>query len=745
MDDVVMFRIENRMRGIMKDLIEPTSRRATEANDAINKLVHKLEVLTVRVEDTEVVQLKTLGKLGVMEEYNRRLMEFSANQSVIESKMQKDKQDFFTQFYSLSSTLTSVQEEVSVFEKERQAIREDITGLSHSLMNAKYDLEQKVAAFKDDYHERLNGAEDRILRAEIDTDTVGRKLKKTVSDLENVSNEVEIHTRYIEDINAYIKKVENKVEFSRNEHISNFEIVRSNSIKQNSEIVKVEKTIENLKKLIKDVEEQGVKSFLRTTEPLYQIFTDIPTQKIIAAYDLQKLEKKMNEKLEKVAEDLRENAESIMKIELPAPKPTEKRKKKKKTKILSPGKARVPNVSGNLNEKGEIEKNNREAVYNYDKPKTEIFAFEDESVQGQSYIRTIPKHLANPTVSEEFAGISSINQVLAPNKKLSTIQKTDKKIPKTKKKEKSYSSSSDNDDESSSSSSSSQIIIPEQFDYSPMISKIKSELQSEFNIKLESLTLAHTTDFTTLSQSLQKIDSDIRLSLKNTTDSVDISLKSNEKKIHDIEIIAQQVMYECTSQLNNRKRENNDFNYELKMIKDKISGILKQITLLLESIESITNKFNLLVEYNIVNNSLQNQDEIDRESIALMGYKEARPGKMIKMPKTVINIDKQCFSCTGQSSVVLNAFKIACLAYVPSPVLFHNEQFSRKELLEYQRKMLEGIKSGKTDNLLERRQRAASTTMKNYRPVSVPTQQVSPRSEYIDIELPKRLRKSINL
>jgi hypothetical protein len=54
-----------------------------------------------------------------------------------------------------------------------------------------------------------------------------------------------------------------------------------------------------------------------------------------------------------------------------------------------------------------------------------------------------------------------------------------------------------------------------------------------------------------------------------------------------------------------------------------------------------------------------------------------------------IKLNKQCLSCSGNASVVLNAFKIACLAYSPSTVGYRAKVFSREFLLNLKQYILQ--------------------------------------------------------
>ena len=84
MDENSIFRIENRIRGVLMGLIEPTIRRSKEGQDLLAMLTHKLETLSTKVEDIDIIQSKTLTKLSYFEEFNRKFMEFNASQSLLE-------------------------------------------------------------------------------------------------------------------------------------------------------------------------------------------------------------------------------------------------------------------------------------------------------------------------------------------------------------------------------------------------------------------------------------------------------------------------------------------------------------------------------------------------------------------------------------------------------------------------------------------------------------------------------------
>jgi len=54
----------------------------------------------------------------------------------------------------------------------------------------------------------------------------------------------------------------------------------------------------------------------------------------------------------------------------------------------------------------------------------------------------------------------------------------------------------------------------------------------------------------------------------------------------------------------------------------------------------------------------------------------------------VMTIDKRCLSCSGNASTVLAGFKLACLSYAPSPVVYRDMPHSRSELIKLRMDLL---------------------------------------------------------
>lgn len=57
--------------------------------------------------------------------------------------------------------------------------------------------------------------------------------------------------------------------------------------------------------------------------------------------------------------------------------------------------------------------------------------------------------------------------------------------------------------------------------------------------------------------------------------------------------------------------------------------------------------------------------------------------------KKNIHMDPKCMSCSGQlAGGLLSCFKLACLAYSPSNIVFRNIDFSRRQLMMFRKFIL---------------------------------------------------------
>ena len=198
-----------------------------------------------------------------------------------------------------------------------------------------------------------------------------------------------------------------------------------------------------------------------------------------------------------------------------------------------------------------------------------------------------------------------------------------------------------------------------------------------------------------LSTHLETINSTLQKTLFDLDEKTTNFVFSTKKTITEFDLQINQALNECISMSSQRKRDHNDNSSEFQKVYTIADNIIKQQESFTKSLESIHRSINLILEFSKISISLQYQDEIDRESIALIGYKDSKPSRGRTTPnamnKTSISLDKQCISCSGQVNMITSAFKLACLAYTPSLVTYHENIYPRMELLEMQKKIIEGV------------------------------------------------------
>lgn len=158
-----------------------------------------------------------------------------------------------------------------------------------------------------------------------------------------------------------------------------------------------------------------------------------------------------------------------------------------------------------------------------------------------------------------------------------------------------------------------------------------------------------------------------------------------------------------------RKRDKTSSDNELKALKKRLGGVFDNSDAVLRGTEHIHEVMRMLLESDRLQSSLERQDALDRKKIALFGVRDeearggsapsesqrTRPeGRSGKSPAPlrgkkdpVVRVDTRCLSCSGQSPLVLSAFKMACLKYEASPVEHDGRVHDREDLLS-QRQLL---------------------------------------------------------
>ena len=116
-----------------------------------------------------------------------------------------------------------------------------------------------------------------------------------------------------------------------------------------------------------------------------------------------------------------------------------------------------------------------------------------------------------------------------------------------------------------------------------------------------------------------------------------------------------------------------------------------------------------LVELEFIQQSLDFQDEFDKHSLSLLGLNDlnltyedlmskdksvikGQSGRLNDATKSIaVRLSNECMSCGDErmKKKVTSAFKMACIDYAPSPVIFRGKRYERRNLIEAKRTMLD--------------------------------------------------------
>ena len=177
---------------------------------------------------------------------------------------------------------------------------------------------------------------------------------------------------------------------------------------------------------------------------------------------------------------------------------------------------------------------------------------------------------------------------------------------------------------------------------------------------------------------LKKIKEESIKKIKNSAEKVKKMLINDQEELR----LNIRLIYDENRQLiKQRVSDMQKIDTELKTITSTQTEILNTLNYTKEELVTMKNFQECLLESTKILFSLLKQDEKDRENLQLTAYSEHR-SKSLTKHKPQVTLRPECLSCSGQASSVYSAFKIACLNYTPSDILFNNRHFPRISLIK---------------------------------------------------------------
>ena len=206
-------------------------------------------------------------------------------------------------------------------------------------------------------------------------------------------------------------------------------------------------------------------------------------------------------------------------------------------------------------------------------------------------------------------------------------------------------------------------LSPAQTDQVKMMIDAKAQIQDATNEQKFDEIAAFRKDFEDEMEGLQAgFDTQLE-----KMDNVERKMAKNQKEYEN----AQEML-----QVNLRKmiKEKRIFNEKVDANNDKVDRFDGIIDTLKGTLLRYGSAINRLLISNEIDISLYAQDDIDRHNVYLYGINEKQIQGEDKSPITVNN---NCVQCSGNAQFVKKAFKMACLNYSSSKVVFNKKEYGR--------------------------------------------------------------------
>jgi len=241
-----------------------------------------------------------------------------------------------------------------------------------------------------------------------------------------------------------------------------------------------------------------------------------------------------------------------------------------------------------------------------------------------------------------------------------------------------------------------------------MISEVRSSYQEELG------------NAANLRSDVMKFMQDTQRNISHLEEVVSHSHEQTEQMVKEVRIDVEDLNRK-------RKRDKNTSDLESKGLKKRLNGVFETSDVVARGLEHLSSVLWSILQSERAASALDFQDDLDRAKVALMGYKDQKPGddagprsKGPARPASVqgmhnesqrsargkgdghrhddgdgtgrgpvVSVDQRCISCSGQAATVMAGFKVACLQYAPGPVAYQNRTFERKDLLNLRQQLLD--------------------------------------------------------
>lgn len=672
-EDLEWINLENKARKLIKELVEPTIRRAIEDREQLSKVARETEHHRSKMDEFEFSLHKIHKKLAIIDDVNKRQTDLEGAQRALDTRLVQQTQTLKADTEALAMDIQHKAETIRTFEKQLDHSASQLRVFNESLLKIRSELQAD-----------LETVQSRVLAAVEDSKAAVADVKEMLGALEtqqarvnvqlgDVGAEATAHTKVIAALRAKTDKLE-----LEKAPVSSVLDLKKELEKLHLKMLGDKENVERRLKLLKDsVISQGpYPQQLLVTDWLHEVLdsrflrklTEVETSRYNAWLELDTLHYDLRPGIEAALQRALTVQEQLLAGSRDLDESTGKRAR------------RGQRDSDSMKQRGSDESGDmvHELVPKARKPSKESFARSrrsesDRSGSPDDALRSREELIPTPQFRQERR--ISVLKPTPPSQEHATAYQRKSRLDSAK---------LEGDAIPRADTAKSSVFSAQGQDFIAFYTDDSEDSQREDPAAVEELRVQ-------VEELSQRLSTELAVMRDELAGKHEETLKQVRESAEMCSSLAQQVLAESASLTNLRKRDKADIGSDLNALKAAQQSLKTEVAAVTATSERFAQLFTHLIECCRIGLALSCQDEDDRQSIALMGYKEnrpqSRPGSALKPP--VMSVDKQCMSCAGQASVVLSAFKMACLAYTPSPISYRKAIFQRRELLEIQSRVLE--------------------------------------------------------
>ena len=144
MEELNWFVIESKVRGIVREIIEPTIKRVQDIKETSEKLLRKEDSLQDRMTSLEITLGQTNQRIENLTNFTSKIVESEANMRSFESRTASSFDKVFSKFELLNSDILNLSEKFSVLDNQKTVIEENLAILEKTLLLTRSTLDKAI-------------------------------------------------------------------------------------------------------------------------------------------------------------------------------------------------------------------------------------------------------------------------------------------------------------------------------------------------------------------------------------------------------------------------------------------------------------------------------------------------------------------------------------------------------------------------------------------------------------------------